>query len=78
MKTTLIINDSLMNQIKAQAALQGTSLSRKVEALLRLGLKGEMQRKKLKKLPKLPSYSMGKARVDIADRDALYDFMERD
>lgn len=75
MKTTLIINDSLMNQIKSLAAIQGTTLSRKVESLLRMALSKE--KIKPKKLPKIPSFSMGEALVDINDRDALYEAMEK-
>lgn len=75
MKTTLIINDSLFLKIKSLAARQKMSLSRKVEALLSLGLKLD-EVKPAFKTKSLPTFRMGKPKVDINDRNALYDVME--
>jgi hypothetical protein len=75
MKTTLNINDTVMTQLRQEAARQQKTMSELVEAALRLLFHSAKQSKK-KKLRPLPSFHGGKPRVDIADRNALYDFME--
>lgn len=75
MKTTLIISDNIMPQIKALAAKNRQTLSKTVEALLRSGL--ENRNMPFKKPSPLPEYEMGRCLVDISDRDRLYQVMER-
>jgi hypothetical protein len=74
-KTTLNINDTVMTQLRQEAARQQKTMSELVEAALRLLFHSAKQSKK-KKLRPMPSFHGGKPRVDIADRNALYDFME--
>lgn len=74
MKTTLVINDTIMKRVKAEAARQGRTISDLVESALRQLL--ESPRPKRSDLPPLPSHNLGGALVDIADRDALYQAME--
>ncbi len=73
MKTTLNIDDTMVAELKREAARQGRSMSEMVETALRLLLRS--QRKRLP-LPDLPRFDGGEPRVDIADRDALYDAMD--
>lgn len=73
MKTTLNIDDTVMARLREEAQRQGKTMSELVEAALRMLLEQEPQ---ARELPPLPCFSMGAANVDIADRDALYDFME--
>lgn len=73
MKTTLNIDDTVMAELKREAARQGRTMSEMVETALRLLLRA--QRKRLP-LPPLPTFHSGGELVDIADRDALYDAME--
>jgi len=75
MKTTLNIDDTVMNRLRREAARQRKTMSELVEAALRL-LFHAAKRSKKKKLRPLPTWHGGKPRVDIADRNALYDFME--
>lgn len=72
MKTTLILPDNLVRTLKRRAAERGTTLSQVVAEALRRGLEPIRDTG----VPPLPVYSMGPARVDVADRDALYDAME--
>jgi Arc/MetJ family transcription regulator len=78
MKTTLDMDDELLRKAKQQAAAAGISLRTFVEDALRARL-----------LPQAPTRSRFKLKltvvegdrppaVDIADRDALYDLMERE
>lgn len=74
MKTTLSISDVTMARLKREAARQGRTMSELVETALR----GLFQpREKEPKLPPLPEFSTGGARVNVANRDALYEVMER-
>lgn len=73
MKTTLNIDDTVMAELKREAARQGRTMSELVETALRLLLRA---RPKRSALPELPTYHGGAELVDIADRDALYQAME--
>lgn len=72
MKTTLILPDNLVRALKRRAVERGTTLSAVVAEALHRGL----AREPIAALPPLPTYRMGQARVDIADRNALHDAME--
>ena len=73
MKTTLNIDDTVMAQLKREAARQGRTMSELVETALRTLFIA--QRKKID-LPPLPTFSSGGHLVDIDNRDALYEAME--
>jgi hypothetical protein len=73
MKTTLNIDDTVMAELKREAARQGRTMSDLVETALRLLLKSE---RKHRALPPLPRFDCGGTLVDVADRDALYRAME--
>ncbi len=73
MKTTLNIDDSVMAQLKREAARQGRTMSELVETALRLLLQS---RKSRVDLPPLPTFRSGGTLVDVADREALYQAME--
>jgi len=75
MKTTLIIDDGVMKQLRQEAARRGTTISALVEAALRMLLYGP-GRTPVRKLPPLPSFHGGRPLVEVADREALYRAME--
>jgi len=72
MKTTLIIPDPLMRELKRQAARRRETLSAIVAETLRRGLDAPPAAR----LQPLPTHRMGRPLVDVADRDALYRAME--
>jgi plasmid stability protein len=74
MKTTLNIDDTVMAQLRREAARQGRTMSELVEAALRLLFTSRRQQPV--ELPPLPSFRSGGHLVDIADREALYQAME--
>lgn len=74
MKTTLNIDDTVMLRLKREAVRQGRTMSEMVEIALRLLLERQPPRGEL---PPIPTFDSGGTLVDIADRDALYDAMER-
>ena len=73
MKTTLNIDDTVMAELKREAARQGRTMSELVETALRLLLQSRRRRGKI---PALPQFRSGGMLVDISDRDALYQAME--
>jgi hypothetical protein len=73
MKTTFNIDDTVMEQLKREAARQGRTMSYLVESALRLLLRSHRRQDKL--VP-LPTFHSGGALVDVADRDGLYRAME--
>jgi hypothetical protein len=73
MKTTLSIDDTVMAQLKREAARQGRTMSDLVETALRLLFR---TRKATAELTSLPVLRSGGAMVDVADRETLYQAME--
>lgn len=73
MKTTLVIDDTVMSRLRQEAARQDRTISELVEAALRLLLDAPPP---AAPLPPLPSFKSGGARVDVANRRALYDAVE--
>jgi Ribbon-helix-helix protein, copG family len=73
MKTTLNIDDTVMAQLRREAARQGRTMSELVETALRSLFQSA---KKRRALPPLPTFRSGGTLIDVADRDALYKAME--
>lgn len=74
MKTTLVIDDRIMTQLKAEAARQGKTMSELVESALRMFLRRTPRKKA--ELPPFPTFNSGGHLVDISNRDQLYDAMD--
>ena len=72
-KTTLNIDDSVMTRLRRESAQTGRTMSELVETALRRLLE---TRPEPVELQPLPTFDSGGARVDIADREALYQAME--
>ena len=75
MKTTLNIDDTVMRELRREAARRNTTISGLVEAGIRRILAEDVEQT-AKRRRKLPSWDSGGARVDISKRDALYNLME--
>lgn len=73
MKTSLVIDDTIMARLRVRAAVERRTISELVEAALRRMLEAEPQPPEL---PELPRFDSGGAKVDVADREALYQAME--
>ena len=69
MKTTLNIDDALLERIRDEAARRETTVSALVEEGLRRVLDDAPPPPDV--LPPLPTWNGGEARVDVADREAL-------
>jgi hypothetical protein len=72
-RITLNISETLMRDLKREAAEQGKTMTEFVEAVLRARLQHKLGEAGL---PPLREFSSGGAKVDGADRDMLYDVME--
>ena len=79
MKTTLNIDDTVMQRLREEAARRRTTMSALVEAGLRRIL-DERSRSDgdLSSLPTLPSWRGGRELVDVSSRSELYRVMEED
>ena len=76
MRTTLIIDDELFRELKRRAVEQNRTLSDLTQEALRRGLAARTSVRRRTRA-RLPSFSMGRPRVDLADRDQLYDVLDR-
>lgn len=74
MKTTLDISDLTMRELEQRAAQQGQTVSELMETAIRSLLHPHTAA--ATDLPPLPELQSGGARVDVADREALYNVME--
>ncbi len=73
-KTTLNVSDVMMRQLKREAGRQGRTMSELVECALHMLLAKPPPHQDL---PSLPKFGSGGARVNMANREALYDVIER-
>ena len=73
MKTTLNLDDTVMLQLKREAARQRRTMSDLVETALRTLFR---EQKKRAKVSTLPTFHSGGMLVDVSERNALYDVME--
>ena len=76
MRTTLIIDDQLFRELKKRAAEEKRSLSEVTQEALRLGLARRQPVRRAKRV-QLRAYSMGKPLIDVADRNRLYEVLDR-
>ena len=77
MKTTLNIDDTLMRELREEAARRGTTMSALVEAGLRRILEECAPNSTVREpLPPLPTWHGGQMLVDVSKRDDLYRVME--
>ncbi|MCD6569341.1 MAG: hypothetical protein J7L53_01400 [Deltaproteobacteria bacterium] len=74
-KTTLNISDVVMKQLKEEAVRQGKTMSELVEMAIRKLF--QQHRRISTHLPSLPSFDSGGSLVDLANRESLYETMER-
>ena len=78
-KTTLNLDEEVMARLKAEAIRRKTTMGALVEAGIRRILgEGEAPAPVAGDLPPLPVYNMGEPLVDIADREALYEVLDRE
>ena len=73
-RTTLILEDGCMDGIREIARRENRPMSQVVNELLAEGLARRLSPRS--RVFELPAFSMGRARVNLADRDALEQAME--
>ena len=76
MKTTLNIDDTVMQRLREESARRGTTMSALVEAGLRRVL--DEKPGKPSSLPPLPSWNLGTPLVDISNREELYGVLDEE
>jgi hypothetical protein len=75
MKTTLVIDDHVLEKLREEAVRQRRTISELVESALRLLFERKQERIEL---PPLPSFEGRGTFIDISNRDSLYSAMEED
>lgn len=73
-RTTLILEEATLDAVRDLARREKRDMSDIVNEALRDGLR--LRRRKSTPAPELPSYRMGRAGTNLADRDALEALME--
>ncbi len=77
MKTTLNIDDTVMQRLREEAPKRGTTMSALVEAGIRRILDEDPSEvPTANSLPPLPIWHCGGMLVDVSNRDELYQAME--
>ncbi|MSP22916.1 MAG: hypothetical protein EXR66_07905 [Dehalococcoidia bacterium] len=74
-KTTLNIDEAVMRRLKEEAARRGETMSSLVETAIWRLLDAPKERPEL---PPLPSWDMGGSLVDVSDRRAVYEVLDRE
>ncbi len=77
MKTTLNLDDHLLQRSKRSASQVGVTLTRFVEDALRAKLMDDDLKRPAFKLELVTVRGSAPPNVDISDREALYDVMDR-
>jgi hypothetical protein len=77
MRTTLNIQDDLMRRVKKRAEETGTTITELVEQALRAAVAGQVPRRDRFTLVWKPVLGRALPGIDLADRDSLYEAMER-
>ena len=73
-RTTLILHDRRLAELKRLAADRGQTISAVVDEFLADGLRRAATPKR--RAMSLPSWDMGEPAVNVADRDQLWNLME--
>lgn len=74
-RTTLVLEDGCMDAVRDIARREGRTLSSVVNELLAEGLQ-RRRAPRARKQVELPTFRMGRPRVNLADRDALESMMD--
>ncbi len=77
-RTTLALDDEVIRGLRLRAAADGTSMTQVANDLLRRALKETAKGLRDHKPVQWPTVDCGGPLVDINDRDALYDAMDRE
>ncbi len=75
-RTTLILEDRRLIELKRLAAERGQTISAVVDEFLAEGIRRASASKR--RNPSLPVFYMGEPGVNVADRDQLWEAMERE
>ncbi|MCI2416264.1 ribbon-helix-helix protein, CopG family [Saccharopolyspora sp. K220] len=81
MRTTITIDDQLLDQLKLRAARERTTVSALIEDDVRMGELRRAQREAPERNRfRLPTFDLGEPKpgVDLNDNAAVVEFMERD
>jgi hypothetical protein len=73
MRVTLNLSDAMLRRLREEAVRQGRTVAEVVEGALRESLWGPDAPAEF---PPLPAFRMGRARVDVANRDEVHGVLD--
>ncbi len=74
-RTTLLLDEQRLIELKRLAAERRQTLSSLIDEFLRQGLERAVRPRSRKRV-RLPVFNMGEPRVNISDRDQLYEVLD--
>lgn len=75
-RTTIILEKPVLKRVRDKAKKEGKTLKDTLREIILEGL-NRPQRKK-ETLPELPSFHMGRALVDVSNRERLYEIWDKE
>lgn len=76
-RTTIVLNQNLERRLKQRAHAQSTTMTALITAYIRDGLNRTTKEPAMTEPFVLPSFDMGAATVDPAERNRLWDLMDK-
>ena len=78
-RTTISLHESTLNKVRELSRQENTTLGETITELLNLGInKKRAQLKKNRKKFTLPAFSLGKTKVPLEDKEAVYSILDGD
>ena len=76
-RTTISLHESTLNKVRKLSRQKHSTLGETITELLNIGLnKKDELTKKTKKKFSLPAFALGKPKVPLEDKDALYSILD--
>lgn len=76
-RTTISIHESILNKVRELSLREHTTLGETITELLNLGInKKRIQMKKTRKKFTLNTFALGKTKVPLEDKEAIYSLLD--
>ena len=78
-RTTISINEFMLEQVKTVSKKEKKTFGEVISELVSIGLHSKRERARSRKIAafKIKSYSMGKPRINLEDKEALHKILDK-